>query len=104
MAKDEAMLIKNWDSAGRDFREACTANSNSPFAAITAMHEVPATFALHSAFEINAPTGAPERESIEVRLLAIYDDQQAIATAAGCNAGSGTNTGDGDRTTKNSNL
>lgn len=64
MANDEAMLIKQWDSAGdlarRRAPDAPDATGES-------------TFALHSAFaDPTSPEGAPDRESIEVRCLVVY--------------------------------
>ena len=64
---DEALLIKQWDSAG-------------PFARSNGKHgdaqdaDAPCTFSFHSAFEDpSTPDNAPERWSIEVRCLVIYD-------------------------------
>jgi hypothetical protein len=66
MTRDEALLIKQWDSAG------ALARSDGA----QADHEVqgPCTFSFHSAFEDpNAPADAPDRWSIEVRCLAVYE-------------------------------
>mmetsp|Transcript_1141 Transcript_1141/g.2188 ORF Transcript_1141/g.2188 Transcript_1141/m.2188 type:complete len:331 (-) Transcript_1141:13-1005(-) len=60
MEKDEVMLLKCWDSRGKDFvpKDA----QESP---------VPATFSLHGSFEeVASPPDAKDRESIEVRLVA----------------------------------
>ena len=60
------MLIKCWDSYGRDF---------APHHATPRSATVPATFALHSGFEDPAtPSDAPDRESIEVRVVAFFED------------------------------
>ena len=67
LTRDEALLIKQWDSAGslahtlgREGDEAHDAN--------------PCTFSFHSAFEDPAtPPDAPDRWSIEVRCAVLYD-------------------------------
>jgi hypothetical protein len=64
MTRDEAMLIKCWDSCGADFCE---------------HHDQPnlsnSTFCFHSAFEDESdPPDAPDRESIEVRTIAFFSD------------------------------
>jgi len=59
MTPDEAMLIKQWDSAGRvgDGKERPSTSA----------------FALHTAFvDPSSPPGAPDRESIEVRCVVLY--------------------------------
>lgn len=67
LTRDEALLLKQWDSAG-------------PLARTNGVHsdasdsDAPCTFCFHSAFE--DPTSAddaPERWSIEVRCVALYD-------------------------------
>eukprot|EP00041_Stephanoeca_diplocostata_P020604 m.464307 g.464307 ORF g.464307 m.464307 type:complete len:132 (-) comp21616_c3_seq23:441-836(-) len=63
MERDEAMLLKVWDSAGKEFKTA-TENPSMP--------TVPATFSFHSAFQVPAAADAPERESIEVRTIAVF--------------------------------
>ena len=74
LTRDEAVLIKCWDSRGRDFvgmAEAARGLPPPPPSAPT----VPATFSLHSGFDDpQTPPGAPERESIEVRLVAFFDE------------------------------
>ena len=67
MTRDEALLIKQWDSAGplarSDGKQADVSDPQSP-----------STFSFHSAFEDPAtPHGAPDRQSIEVRCIVIYD-------------------------------
>ena len=65
--RDEALLIKQWDSAGGLARsKGAKADSMSP--------DAPCTFSFHSAFEdpTTAPD-APDRWSIEVRCVALYD-------------------------------
>ena len=64
MTRDEAMLIKCWDSGGEDFCD---------------HHDMPnlsrSTFCFHCAFEDESdPKDAPERESIEVRTIAFFSD------------------------------
>jgi hypothetical protein len=66
MEHDEAMLIKQWDSAGAlacgDERDASEGK--------------PSTFSMHSAFkDPTTPKGAPTRESIEVRCVAIFEEE-----------------------------
>ncbi|MEM7542557.1 MAG: CmcJ/NvfI family oxidoreductase [Pseudomonadota bacterium] len=67
ITKEEALLIKQWDSDGplaqSDGAEADSANL-----------EAPCTFSFHSAFADPAtPPDAPDRWSIEVRCIVIYD-------------------------------
>lgn len=73
LTRDEAIMIKCWDSRGAAFAgkmEAARGYAPCP----TALSTVPATFSLHTGFEDPAtPPGAPERESIEVRLVAFYE-------------------------------
>lgn len=64
---DEAILIKQWDSAGT---MAATDGAASDASEPTA----PCSFSFHSAFEDpNTPDDAPDRWSIEVRCLVVYD-------------------------------
>ena len=67
LARDEALLIKQWDSAGGLARSwGVKADAESP--------EAPCTFSFHSAFEDpTTPRDAPDRWSIEVRCVALYD-------------------------------
>ena len=67
LTRDEALLIKQWDSVGE------LARSNGA-KADAARPEAPCTFSFHSAFEdpTTAPD-APDRWSIEVRCVALYD-------------------------------
>lgn len=65
MEKDEVMLLKCWDSRGVDFLQYSEADGPK--------EPVPATFSLHGSFEdLASPEDAPDRESIEVRLVAFY--------------------------------
>ncbi len=67
LTRDEALLIKQWDSFGALARS----NGANPDAADP---DAPCTFSFHSAFEDpTTPTDAPERWSIEVRCVALYD-------------------------------
>jgi hypothetical protein len=67
LTRNEALLIKQWDSAGRLART--KGAQPDADAAISA----PCTFSFHSAFEDPAtPPDAPERWSIEVRCVALY--------------------------------
>ena len=68
--RDEAILIKQWDSAGilaqsRGARADSSAADGSS----------PCTFSLHSAFsDPETPPDAPKRQSIEVRCIALFDE------------------------------
>ncbi len=67
LTRDEALLIKQWDSAG-DLARSEGARGDG------AGGDAPCTFSFHSAFEDPAtPPDAPERWSIEVRCVALYD-------------------------------
>ncbi len=68
LTRDEVLLIKQWDSAGGLARsEGVNADAASPGA--------PCTFSFHSAFEDPATApDAPDRWSIEVRCVALYDE------------------------------
>jgi len=67
LTRDEALLIKQWDSVGELARsDGENPDSVSP--------DAPCTFSFHSAFEDpTTPPDAPERWSIEVRCVALYD-------------------------------
>ncbi len=67
IARDEALLIKQWDSAGNLARsQGHRADADDARA--------PCTFSFHSAFaDPSTPPDAPERWSIEVRCVAIYE-------------------------------
>ncbi len=67
LGRDEALLIKQWDSAG-------------PLARSKGAHgdahegDAPCTFSFHSAFQdTTVPDDAPDRWSIEVRCVVLYD-------------------------------
>lgn len=66
LTRDEALLIKQWDSAGRLAKtggEAADAGGGEP-----------CTFSFHSAFaDPTTPADAPERWSMEVRCAVLYD-------------------------------
>ena len=67
LTRDEAVLIKQWDSAGELAR---TNGANGDAAGAGE----PSTFSFHTAFEDPAtPPDAPDRWSIEVRCVALYD-------------------------------
>lgn len=69
VSRDEAILLKCWDSRGRDFA------ALMPGPPASKADTVPATFTLHSAFVDPAtPPDAPDRESIEVRTVAFFAD------------------------------
>lgn len=67
MTRSEALLLKQWDSDGPLARsDGELADSADPVA--------PCTFSFHTAFEdSNTPDDAPDRWSIEVRCMAVYD-------------------------------
>ncbi len=67
MTRNEALLIKQWDSAGELAQsQGNNADATNP--------EAPCTFSFHSAFEDpTAPADAPDRWSIEVRCVALFD-------------------------------
>lgn len=67
MTGDEALLIKQWDSAGTLARTQGAAGDGSDV-------QAPCTFSFHSAFVDRAtPPDAPDRWSIEVRCIVLYD-------------------------------
>ncbi len=67
MTRDEALLIKQWDSAGPLARSKGRSGDSSN-------DQAPCTFSFHSAFaDPDTPADAPDRWSIEVRCLVIYD-------------------------------
>ena len=69
MTKDEIVLIKQWDSIGQ------LAQSNGKEFDIQGED---CTFSFHSAFkDPNCSSTAPDRISIEVRLIAFFDDDLA---------------------------
>jgi hypothetical protein len=67
MTGDEALLIKQWDSAGMLARsQGAAGDASDP--------QAPCTFSFHSAFEDpSTPPDAPDRWSIEVRCIVLYD-------------------------------
>lgn len=66
LTRDEALLIKQWDSAG-ELARSNGARGDAPDG------DAPCTFSFHSAFEDpTTPPDAPERWSIEVRCVALY--------------------------------
>ena len=67
LTRDEALLIKQWDSVGELARsKGAHADLADPGA--------PCTFSFHSAFEDpTTPADAPDRWSIEVRCAVLYD-------------------------------
>ena len=66
MIRDEALLIKQWDSAGSlAGSKGQRADSHDP--------QAPCTFSFHSSFDdASTPPNAPARLSIEVRCVVIY--------------------------------
>ena len=85
MLRDEAVLIKCWDSRGEAFAGMLEASRGYDWPPAPegggggggGPALVPATFSLHTGFELpegGAPADAPERESIEVRLVAFFEE------------------------------
>ena len=85
MVRDEALLIKQWDSAGDLARETSAdrgdgggsdrggGKKQKVEAAIAAAAPPLSTFTLHSAFgDPSSPADAADRESIEVRCVVLY--------------------------------
>eukprot|EP00899_Mesostigma_viride_P018356 jgi/Mesvir1/26521/Mv16177-RA.1 len=77
MTRDEALLIKQWDSAGTFARQHGGVGDagHDPVGGEDDAHggDFLSTFAAHSAFADPTSTpGAPERESIEVRCMVVY--------------------------------
>ena len=67
MTRDEALLIKQWDSAGTLARS--TGKQGD-----AADPSAPCTFSFHTAFDdAAAARDAPDRLSIEVRCMVLYD-------------------------------
>ena len=67
LIRDEILLIKQWDSDG------LLARSDGLKGDATGIRE-PCTFSFHSAFaDPTTPADAPDRWSIEVRCMALYD-------------------------------
>jgi len=66
LTRDEALLIKQWDSAG--------ALARSGGATADGAEDGPCTFSFHSAYkDPDAAPDAPDRWSIEVRCMVVYD-------------------------------
>lgn len=73
MTRDEALLIKQWDAAGT-FARTGGVQGDTQGAAGPGGGETPCTFSFHSAFsDPDAPADAPDRQSIEVRCVALFD-------------------------------
>lgn len=69
MTRDEALLIKQWDSAGELARSRGARGDSS-----SGGGRAPCTFSFHTAFKDRAtPPGAPDRQSIEVRCIVLYN-------------------------------
>jgi len=68
MTPDEALLIKQWDSAG------AMARSNGALSDASAGEDAPCSFSFHTAFkDPSTPPDARDRRSIEVRCIVLYD-------------------------------
>jgi hypothetical protein len=67
LTRDEVVLIKQWDSAGPLARSQGERSDGSSA-------DAPSTFSFHSAFrDREAPADAPDRWSVEVRCMVIYE-------------------------------
>ncbi|MEO1228735.1 MAG: CmcJ/NvfI family oxidoreductase [Myxococcota bacterium] len=67
MTRDEPLLIKQWDSAGALARSQGEAGDGR-------LEGASSTFSIHSAFEDpETPAGAPDRRSLEVRCVVMWD-------------------------------
>ena len=67
MTRDEALLIKQWDSAGPMARSDGALGDDND-------NNAPCTFSFHSAFDApDTPVDAPDRWSIEVRCMVVYE-------------------------------
>ncbi len=67
VAKDEAILIKQWDSAG-------TLAASGGAESDASDPDAPCSFSFHSAFaDPNTPEDAPDRWSMEVRCMVVYE-------------------------------
>jgi len=74
MVKDEAILLKCWDSKGSDFAGLDPETGKPAINATPESGPYRATMALHTAFQDpSSPPDALSRESIEVRCIAFYD-------------------------------
>ena len=68
MTRDEALLIKQWDSAGELARSGGARADSS-----TGEGRAPCSFSFHTAFnDASIPPDSPDRESIEVRCIVLY--------------------------------
>ena len=69
MTRDEVLLIKQWDSFGELARSAGTRADSS-----VEGDQAPCTFSFHTSFkDLTIPPEAPDRQSIEVRCIVLYD-------------------------------
>ena len=78
VVRDEALLIKQWDSAGGLARSGGARGDANPDG-----EPAPCTFSFHTAFkDPSAPPGARDRKSIEVRCVLLYDGAERSARGA----------------------
>ena len=69
ITRDEVILIKQWDSFGELARSAGARADSSVEGA-----QAPCTFSFHTAFkDPTIPPGSPDRQSIEVRCIVLYN-------------------------------
>ena len=69
MTRDEVLLIKQWDSFGELARSGGSRADSS-----VEGDQAPCTFSFHTSFkDLTIPPEAPDRQSIEVRCIVLYD-------------------------------
>ena len=69
MTRDEVLLIKQWDSFGELARSAGVRADSSVDST-----QAPCTFSFHTSFkDLTIPQEAPDRQSIEVRCIVLYN-------------------------------
>jgi len=79
MTRNEALVFKQWDSEGKLLTDAKDEVSAATYR--TELSDPPPQFVCHSAFEDpTSPASAPDRESIEVRVMALFLDEEKNRT------------------------
>ena len=69
MTRDEALLIKQWDSIGELARSGGARADSS-----VGSDQAPCTFSFHTSFkDLTIPPESPDRQSIEVRCIVLYN-------------------------------
>ena len=75
MERDEAMLIKVWDSSNSIAGHA-NETVDETLKATHQQHTGPVPFSFHCAFNAEGEENEPDRESIEVRTIAFFDEPE----------------------------